>query len=113
MITRLTIETLGGNCFQVQFTCIREREAQCHGTLVKNQVRDPHNLLCNSLLDLILHQWFYLKVKRSILRIVCDLHVRAIDTKSKDNGHNTFIYELRLHDDVHHANTQTYISIKH
>ena len=113
MITRLTIEAPGGNCFQVQFTCIRAKETQCHGTFTQKQVRDHHNLFCNSLLDLILHQLYYFKVKRSIVRIVWDLHVRANDTKSKDNGHNTFVYELRLLDGVHQAISQIYMSIKH
>ena len=113
MITRFNIEAPGGNCFQVQFTCIRTREPQCHGTFTQKQGRDQHNLFCDSLLELSLQQLFYLKVNPLIVRIVCDLHVRAIDTISKDNDHNTFIYELRLQDNVPHANTQTYISIKH
>ena len=113
MITRFTIEAPGGNCFQVQFTCIRAKETQCHGTFTQKQGRDHHKLFCNSLLNLILHQLYYFKVKRSIVRIIWDLHVSANDTKSNDNYFNTFIYELRLHDDVHQAIIQTYISIKH
>ena len=112
MITRFNIEAPGGNFFQVQFTSIRIRAAQYHGTFTQKQRRDQHNLFCNSLLELSLQQLFYLKVKPYILRIVRDLHVCAIDTISKDNGHYTFIYELRLQDDNHHANTQPYISIK-
>ena len=82
-------------------------------TFIQKQGRDHHNLFCNSLLELILHQLIYLKVKRSIVRVVWDLHVGANDTKSNENNHNTFVYELRLLDGVYQAISQTYMSIKH